>query len=74
MKNHGGVVELSGVTGGTRMVYSVHTEPKYPVIGHLGTLIAKQAVGQLYGGIKRNPIAAPEAPSRSAARRLSVVG
>ncbi len=53
MKNHRGVVELSEATGGTRMVYSVHTEPKYPVIGHIGTLVAKQAVGQLYSGIKK---------------------
>ncbi len=52
MKNHRGEVELTEVPGGTRMRYSIHTEPKVPVVGHIAVVVAKRTIGVLFRGVK----------------------
>ncbi len=52
LKNHCGEIVLEEAPGRTRISYSIHTEPKYPVIGHLALPISKQSVKSLFDGIK----------------------
>jgi len=52
LKNHRGDVTLGdNGNGTTSVVYTVHTEPKIPVAGHLAATIAKQAVKGIFNGI-----------------------
>jgi uncharacterized protein YndB with AHSA1/START domain len=51
VKNHVGTIDLSPVTGGTRMSYVVETTPTIPVVGFTAVALIRRVVEDIAAGI-----------------------
>jgi uncharacterized protein YndB with AHSA1/START domain len=51
LRDHIGTVELTPVTGGTKVVYAVRTESTLPVVGGIAVGVARFGIKQLLNGI-----------------------
>jgi uncharacterized protein YndB with AHSA1/START domain len=53
VRDHVGTVELTADGGGTKMVYSLRTQPTLPVVGPVVIAAIKQAIKGLIGGVAK---------------------